>query len=313
MTPDPPSRPEPPPTPTVPPHLPGARLDRAAHLRGQTLPPGSLQVLTVYGARALLRDGEPVLLRDDDIPAAPPVGPRSVRQPALIFLGEREGVLYAARSAGDDAEARVMEEETGGRFEGLRTLAARLDPELAALYAYAAALHTWHGRARYCGSCGAPTRPELSGHQRGCTSEACGAVLFPRTDPAIITLPCAGERCLLLRQPAWPEGRFSTLAGFVEPGETLEAAVAREVAEEVGLRVVRTRYAYSQPWPFPHTLMVGFRTEVEPGDVRLGDEIADARWLTRPALRDAVASGDMTIPPPFALSRTLIEDWLDEV
>ncbi len=285
-------------------------FDRATALRGTRTAETGLRVLTVHGTRALLRNGEAVLLADEEIPAAPPAGPRNVRPPALVFLGERNGVRYAARAAADDAEARVLEETTGGRFEGLRTVSAELEPEMVALFAYAAAVHAWHRRARFCGSCGAPTRSELAGHRRVCTSEACGEVYFPRTDPAIITLPRAGHRSLLLHQPAWPEGRFSTLAGFVEPGETLEAAVAREVAEEVGLRVARTTYAASQPWPFPHALMVGFRTEVEAGEVRLGDEISDARWFTRPELRAALAAGDITIPPPHALSRMLIDEWL---
>ncbi|MFW5947467.1 MAG: NAD(+) diphosphatase, partial [Gemmatimonadota bacterium] len=182
----------------------------------------------------------------------------------------------------------------------------------AGLLFYAAGLLAWHGRARYCGVCGAPTRLERSGHQRVCTDPGCGRTDFPRTDPAIITLVRCGDRALLGHQPRWPDGMYSTLAGFVEPGESLEQAVAREVEEEVGLTVVRTEYVASQPWPFPHTVMIGFRTAVAPGEIVLGDELSDARWFTRPELRAALAAQRITIPAPYALSRSLIENWLGE-
>jgi NAD+ diphosphatase len=145
-----------------------------------------------------------------------------------------------------------------------------------------------------------------------CTDASCGQVHFPRSDPAIITLIRRGDRGLLVHQPKWPAGRYSTLAGFVEPGETLEQAVAREVAEEVGLEIEGTEYYASQPWPFPHTLMVGFRTKAAPGDVVLGEELDDAVWVTREELRAAMDSGELAIPGPYSLSRSLIEDWLEE-
>lgn len=258
-------------------------------------------MVTVQGHEALIKDDEAVVSGLD-----------AVDDPTrLVLLGERAGVRYAARAVAE-AEGAGLEEATGGHFVSLRWAGARLPEWQAGLLFYAAGLLAWHDVARYCGTCGAPTRSVRSGHQRVCSNPSCGQVHFPRSDPAIITLVRRGERALLVHQPQWPEGRFSTLAGFVEPGESLEQAVAREVAEETGLEVARTEYFASQPWPFPHTLMVGFRTEVAAGHVMLGEELTDARWYTRAELRDAMGADAITIPGPFALSRSLIEDWLLE-
>ena len=297
-------------------HIRGPEVDRLEEHRGEAdLLGPELRVLVVRGHRALLREDAAVFL--DREAGAALEGARSRGQaggtsPAgLVFLGERDGQRYAAVSASEEEAAR-LEAGTGGRFESLRWAGARLPEWQAGLLFYAAGLLGWHDRARHCGVCGAPTRPERSGHQRVCTTDGCGQVHFPRADPAIITLVRRGDRALLVHQPRWPDGRYSTLAGFVEPGESLEQALAREVAEEVGLDVARTEYFASQPWPFPHTLMVGFRTHAEPGEVVLGEELDDARWYTRSGLRAALEAGELTIPEPYALSRSLIEDWLEE-
>jgi NAD+ diphosphatase len=270
--------------------------------RGDTaaLGPDTL-VVTVHGHRALIRDDAPVCVRLEDLSPTPD---------GLVLLGDQDGDRYAARAVAD-TEVEALESETGGRFEGLRTVAAGLPSWQAGILYYAAGLLAWHARSQHCGVCGAPTRSAHAGHRRECTAEGCGDVQFPRTDPAIITLVRRGTRCLLARQRSWPPGRYSTLAGFVEPGESLEQAVVREVAEETGLRVERTEYFGSQPWPFPHTIMIGFRTWVGPGDMTLGGELEAARWFDRDALEKALAGGEVTIPPPFAVSRSLIEDWLD--
>lgn len=283
-------------------HIRGPGLDRLDEVRGQTdLLDSDTRVVTVRGHRALIRDGEAVVQDLDTVGDAD----------SLVLLGDRYGRRFAARTV-SAPEAEALEAETGGRFESLRWMGARLPEWQAGLLFYAAGLLAWHEGTRYCGVCGAATRVTRSGHQRVCTDASCGQVHFPRADPAIITLVRRGDRALLVHQPSWPEGRFSTLAGFVEPGESLEQAVAREVAEEVGLEVARTEYFASQPWPFPHTLMVGFRTEAAPGDVVLGEELDDARWYTRAALRSAMEAGEITIPEPYAVSRSLIEDWLVE-
>jgi NAD+ diphosphatase len=314
------------------PILEGPGLERLEHRRGEpgVLGPGT-RVVVVSGSRALLIDGaihtdrlgaldirhEPELGVGDEPELGVGHGPElDVGSPGdtarpIVFLGERDGVRYAARAV-TAVEADALERETGGRFESLRSVVATLPGWQGGLLAYAAALLAWHRESRYCGACGAPTRVRQAGHQRVCSLEGCGAVVFPRTDPAIITLLRHEEAALLVHQPSWPAGRFSTLAGFVEPGESLEQAVAREVAEEVGLVVDRVAYYASQPWPFPHTLMVGYRTEVADRAVTLGDEVDDARWFDRAGLRAALEAGEITIPPPLSLSRSLIDDWLED-
>ncbi len=228
----------------------------------------------------------------------------------MVLLGDRAGVRWAARSVPAD-EAGALARGVGGRIESLRSAIGALPAWQGGLLAFGAAILAWHGESRYCGTCGAPTRSRAAGHQRICASADCGAVLFPRTDPAVITLLRNGDRALLVHQPSWPTGRLSTLAGFVEPGESIEQAVAREVEEEVGLAVGRVAYYASQPWPFPHTLMVGYRTDVDGRDFVLGDELDEARWFDRAGLRAALDSGEVTIPPPLSLSRSLIDDWLE--
>jgi NAD+ diphosphatase len=289
-------------------HIRGAGFDRLDRARGEAgvLTPET-RVVLVSGHRALMRDAEPVT------PAWREVEPTGagLEDPGPVLLGEHDGVRYATIGV-PEAGTEAVERAWGGTFESLRTAGAALEEWRAGLLFYAAGLLAWHRSAARCGRCGAGTRVDRAGHQRVCTDGACGAVQFPRTDPAIITLVRRGDRALLGRQPQWPAGRFSTLAGFVEPGESLEQAVAREVHEEVGLPVARTVYFASQPWPFPHSLMIGFRTWAGPGDLVIGDELEDARWFTRHELRSAMAAGGVTIPPPFALSRSLIEDWLEE-
>jgi NAD+ diphosphatase len=166
----------------------------------------------------------------------------------------------------------------------------------------------WRQRHRFCGTCGAPARPESSGHVMRCTAPSCGAEQFPRLDPAIIVLVTDGERALLGRQAAWPAGRYSTIAGFVEPGESLEDAVAREVLEETNVTVGEVEYHSSQPWPFPSSLMIGFSARAAADAVpRADEELEDVRWFTRAE----IAAGTPGLPPPQSVSFRLIEDWYD--
>lgn len=199
------------------------------------------------------------------------------------------------------------EPPAGLRFEELRPLSALLPADEAALLAYARALTVWRARARHCGKCGAPTAPTRAGHCMVCSNHACAEEFFPRIDPAIIVLVSDGERALLGRQASWPPRRYSTIAGFVEPGESLEDAVAREVEEETGVRILGARYDSSQPWPFPSSLMLGFRAQAAPGSaVRLSGELEDARWFTRAQL----TSGEALAPPSHSISWRLISGWL---
>lgn len=212
-----------------------------------------------------------------------------------------------------------------GSIEGRPWFATRAETELTALRSVmdelspaslqaaftAVGLAAWHANSGFCPRCGAATRAVHGGQSRRCTS--CGNELYPRTDPAVIVAMVDPEdRLLLGRQPSWAAGRYSVFAGFVEIGESLEQAVHREMAEEVGLRLTGITYLGSQPWPFPRSLMVGFVAHAaEPQLLPAAGEIEDARWFTRPGLRDAMASAEVTLPPTTSIARRMIEDWLD--
>jgi NAD+ diphosphatase len=193
----------------------------------------------------------------------------------------------------------------------LRPLAATLPGDSAGLLAYARALAYWRARHRFCGVCGTHTHATRAGHVLRCSDPACANDFFPRIDPAIIVLvtDSTGERALLGRQASWPRGRFSTIAGFVEPGESLEDAVVREVYEETGVRVASVAYQSSQPWPFPSSLMLGFHAVAATTDITHVDgELEDARWFSRAE----IAAGTPTLPPPASISFRLIEAWFDQ-
>jgi NAD+ diphosphatase len=222
------------------------------------------------------------------------------------LLGEVDGRLVVAVDLDDDVLGlESLAEDI--RWAGLRDVGGLLPADDANILATATGLATWHRTNRYCGACGQETRSDWAGHRRVCDN--CGREHFPRTDPAIIVLVTHEERCLLARNPAWPPRFASALAGFVEPGESLEDAVAREVYEEVGLRLDRDSITYhsSQPWPFPSSVMLGF-TAAATADVITPDpeEIADAAWWTAEDLRD----GAIGMPPPLSIARRLIDDWI---
>lgn len=194
----------------------------------------------------------------------------------------------------------------------LRFALGRLDADQAALAFYARALLGWHARTQHCGVCGARTQPRDGGHVRVCERPGCKSEHFPRTDPCVLALVTHGERCLLGRQRGWPRGMYSALAGFVEPGETLEQAVVREVREEAGVQVDPSSlcYAGSDPWPFPASLMIGFRARALGDALAFGDELEDARWVSRAEL--AAPHGDFYAPPPHTLSGRLIAAFCAE-
>jgi NAD+ diphosphatase len=197
----------------------------------------------------------------------------------------------------------------GGRWVGLREVGTLLDGTGAGLLTTGVALTNWHSTHPRCARCGEPTEPAASGWSRRCP--ACGAEHYPRTDPAVImSVIDDADRILLGRQAAWPPKRYSTLAGFVEPGESLEAAVRREVFEEAGIRVGDVTYSGSQPWPFPSSLMLGFRARATSTDIQVdGEELAHARWWSRDELAADVASGELLLPPGVSIARRLIEQW----
>jgi NAD+ diphosphatase len=223
----------------------------------------------------------------------------------VILLGRfGERTTFAIEIDSEEPPALSPDAE----FHDLRLIAGELPPDEAGLLAYARAMLHWRERHRFCGRCGSPTLPRQGGHVLECTDPSCRNQQFPRIDPAVIVLVTDGERALLGRQAAWPPGRYSTIAGFVEPGESLEDAVAREVLEETGVRVDRIDYHSSQPWPFPSSLMLGF-TATALGDeiLRTDDELEDVRWLTR----SQIAAGEVSLPTTHSISFRLIEDWYD--
>jgi len=226
---------------------------------------------------------------------SPPVG---LAMTALLGV-DATGVAYF--SASGDPPRRL-----DTRLAGLRDVATSLDAREAHLLVTAVALANWHASHPCCPRCGAPTIAAAAGFARRCPADE--SLHFPRTDPAVIMLVSDGDRrCLLGRRPDWPPGRFSTLAGFVEPGETAEQAVVREVREEVGLAVRDVRYAASQPWPFPASLMLGFTAigAAEP-PVLADAELEEAAWFDRAQL----LGGEVQLPPPISIARRLIDGWL---
>ncbi|GAA0585067.1 NAD(+) diphosphatase [Actinomadura livida] len=203
-----------------------------------------------------------------------------------------------------------LPEIEGTRPGGLRRVGALLDDRDSGLLTHAVALEHWHGSNRYCPRCGTETRPASAGHMRVCPKDE--SQHFPRVDPAVIMLVTdEADRILLARGPQWPADRRSILAGFVEPGESLEQAVAREVKEEVGVPVRDVRYLGSQPWPLPQSLMLGFTAKAD-GGVPLSpdpEEITDAAWYTRDELREAIEAGDIVAPGPLSIAAQLIMRW----
>jgi NAD+ diphosphatase len=202
--------------------------------------------------------------------------------------------------------------EAGVRFADLRQLAGRLERQEGALLAFARAMLFWHSRHRFCGLCGNPTRSEEAGHMRRCSDPACHTMHFPRTDPAVIMLVTHGDRALLGRNKNFPvPGMYSTLAGFVEPGESLEDAVAREVREETAIEVAAVHYHSSQPWPFPANIMLGFYAEATTTEIAVDyGELEDARWFERGWLASHADDETFRLPRLDSIARRMIEDWL---
>lgn len=283
-----------------------AVLDRAAHHRGDQAwladrwadPHTRVLVLSDRHARVA---GDPLRLVL--------VAPGEAGDGARLFLGEdAAGRAYFAVII-DAATSPDLGTPDGATWADLRTVGAVLDDLEAGVLVHAVALANWHASHTHCPRCGAMTEPALAGAVRRCPAD--GTEHYPRTDPAVImTVVDDADRVLLGRQRVWPAGRFSTLAGFVEPGESLEQAVRREVAEEVGLVVGRVDYLGSQPWPFPSSLMLGFRAHTAGGQPRPdGDEITEARWYAREELGALVASRALRLPPAVSIARRLIEHW----
>ena len=293
----------------------GPYLDRRAELReaadwlaAARADPATLYIVSRGTTQLLVAEPEPhIAFASGTHPLV-----REANESQLVLLGWFRGVRAVLLDLGpastqDDVSAPDAEPELlpGARFEELRPLANTLPAEEGGLLAYARAMAIWRSRHRFCGICASPLVPERAGHVMHCLK--CGHESFPRIDPAIIVLVADGERCLLGRQASWPAGRYSTIAGFVEPGESLEDAVAREVLEETGVRVRTVNYHSSQPWPFPSALMLGFHATADSSQpVQVTNELEHARWFTR----DELLGGPPLLPPSQSISYRLITTWL---
>ncbi len=225
-------------------------------------------------------------------------------------------VAYVAVDVSEQETPHLQQALDGqGEFRDLREVGPLLPQREGSIAAYARGLMHWHRRHRFCGRCGAPTQSRKGGHVRVCSSAACGIEHFPRTDPAVIMLVHDGESCLLGRRPGWAPGMHSTLAGFVEPGESLEEAVAREVLEEAGIEVPLAAITYnsSQPWPFPASIMLGFHARAERAPITIDRrELESAGWFSRETLGNLKEGDALRLPSRDSIARRLIEDWLAE-
>lgn len=270
------------------------------------------RVLVIAGNRLLVTDGRPTWLPTADLPAAA-AGPDALR----LLLGEQPGDASYFAAIVDPAAAPGPEEQ----WRGLRDVLGEIvDTPEAPLVLHAMGMAEWHWSTSFCPRCAGPLTAAQAGHVLACASEGgCGRQQFPRTDPAVIMLITDGEagaddeRCLLGRNRVWPPGRYSTLAGFVEPGETFEDAVRREVWEETGVRVADVTYFGNQPWPLPASVMIGFTGHAASLEIDVdGAEVEDAQWYTRADIRRGLASGELMLPGGISISHALIQAWYGE-
>ncbi len=291
----------------------GAFVDRSGEMRKDTdwlneaMADPETHFVPVWGDHCLV-GGDPLKLRLLEHHQIEHLFDKQDENHNQIFLGLFRGKPAFAVSLTAEGQPPFPEL---GQFQDLRYLGSVLPADEANLAAHARGLVLWHSSQQFCGRCGSSARPDTGGNSRRCLNSECGREIFPRVDPAIIVLVTTGDRCLLGRQTGWPEGRYSTIAGFVEPGESLEDAVRREVFEETNIRVSAIRYDSSQPWPFPSSLMLGFVAEAETDvaqEIRLNDgELEDAQWFTRKELR----SGFPKLPFRISIARRLVDGWLD--
>lgn len=296
-------------------HYAGSALDRASARRlneawlAERLSDPSTRVLPVWRSQGVVTDVDAPAIHWLDASAVQAL--RAGRD-QLVFLGEVEGAAHFAVDVSDLESPASHPMLATLRFEDLRVVGPLLSPGDAALLAWVRGLAHWRERHRRCGECGAAMRPAAAGHELVCTSDACGATTYPRTDPAVIMLVHDGEdHCILARGARHPSGMHTILAGFVEPGESLEEAVAREVHEEVGVRVTDIEYHSSQPWPFPGSIMIGFHARATTREIAIDDvELKTARWFSRAELRASPEDDTLRLPRRDSIARRMIEEWV---
>ena len=226
-----------------------------------------------------------------------------------IYLGLKGRQAFFTINVNDISELNLDNLES----TSLRDLADIIDMETASILAYAQLLNRWHLTTKYCRRCGSPYQSAQGGHVIQCSSDNCKHIEFPRINPAVIMRVTCGNKILLARQPTWPKNRYSVLAGFVEPGETLEHAVCREVMEEAGIEVETVNYHSSQPWPFPNSLMIGYCAETRQTNLDIeADDLETAIWLDADELTREMDNRNVILSPPISISHRLIEDWFME-
>ena len=321
----------------------GRPLDRAALNRQDAAWLQARMEAPDVGLLAVWHDRNLITLASEDEPEPAIISGDSARNViaeatphvAPMFLGLQDGVPVFAIDLSKLPEHEATMLVTDGlvtdglvadrghgvaEFTDIRSVGGLMSQQSGAILAYARGLAYWHRRHEFCGACGTVTQSGQGGHVRHCTNPDCGIDHFPRTDPAVIMLVTAefdGEpHCLLGRQASWAPGMYSSLAGFVEPGESLEVAVAREVMEEASIDITDVEYRASQPWPFPSSLMLGFRARATTFDINVGkDELEEALWFSHSEIRDLSAANrdDRRLSRRDSIARWLIEDWMTDV
>jgi len=288
------------------------RLNREVELRDdsrwvkQTLKDPNTRFVPLWHSRSLLErtvDGTlAIYLSPTDLSE-----PDRIQPPTLLGNdGERE---YFAVSVTNSQKDEILAKSPQARFADLRRASIDMAAKHAGILAYARALHYWQHRHAFCGVCGEPNLLRSAGHRMMCSNEECARESYPRIDPAIIVLVTHKDSCLLGRNTKWPPKQFSTLAGFVEPGESLEDAVVREVYEEVQLQLQKIRYVSSQPWPFPASAMCGFYAEALDRNSGSSEEVDETRWFTVESLTHAVLNNEVLLSPPVSIAFRLLADW----
>ena len=288
------------------------RLNREVELRDDalwvaaTLSDPNTRLVPLWRSRSLLERGDDgtiaIYLSPADLSE-----PDRIQPPTLLGNdGERE---YFAVSVTDSQKDVILSKFPNASFADLRRASIYMAAKHAGILAYAKALHYWQHRHAFCGVCGNPNLLRSAGHRMLCSNEECARESYPRIDPAIIVLVTHKDACLLGRNAKWAPKQFSTLAGFVEPGESLEDAVVREVYEEVQVQLEDIRYVSSQPWPFPASAMCGFYAEAMNRNSGVSEEVEETRWFTVESLTQAVIDEDVRLSPPVSIAFRLLADW----
>jgi NAD+ diphosphatase len=232
---------------------------------------------------------------------------------SLILLGLIEDTTYFSVKIKDKENASFLSKNNKGEFLNLKNINPLLKLQHSTLLSLARFMVDWNSKHRFCGKCGSPTKSAEAGNLRICKNEACKLNHFPSMDPAIIVLVSSAEKCLLGSQDFWPRGMYSTIAGFVEPGENIEDAVIREVKEETGISVTDIRYQSSQPWLFPSSLMLGFTAKAKNNNIIINqDELNDVRWFSREEIKAKVSNGTVKLPSKVSIAYNLIESWFNK-